>query len=317
MGRNWKQLKLLLWKNFLLQTRKPIATIIELVLPVLFVLILLVIRLTLSHPDDNPGIRSWNPFSLGNRIPNEVTGQNRSAQWKIAFTPNDTKYFNIMKIELPKFLSAEAIPFFNDKDLLNNIENDLDNDISKQKFLCGVVFTKHPDDQETQYYLRFPADARSPYVGLGEERLGSGKIEQWFTSFVFPRSFTGLGARTNDSDFGGPPYYYEEGFTTVQKAIDFAIISEKNKANTNLPELVNIDIEMQRFPYPKVVVDPFIIAIQQGLPLLLMLALLYTCVTIVKSIAEEKEKRLKVSMNMNFFLFRSSAILFIYLDSEA
>ena len=302
MGKNWKQLKLLLWKNFLLQARRPIATAVEILLPILFVAILLVIRLTTVKNEQSPE-RHWNSFGLTSNLPSDVVGQ-RTEKWKIAFAPDDTRYVKIMKNELPKFLSVDAESFINDKELLNNLENDLDNDISKQQYLCGVIFTKHPDDPQIQYYLRFPADARSPYISKGKERLGSEAIKQWFTQFVFPRSFSGLGPRNNESDQGGPPSYFEEGFTTVQKAVDFAIISEKVSSNsTKLPDLKDLNIKMQRFPYPSVTIDPFIIAIQNSLPLLLMLSLLYSCVTIVKSIAEEKEKRLKVILLTIYIYF--------------
>ena len=303
MGKSWKQLKLLLWKNFLLQARRPIASTIEILLPIVFVAILLVIRLTLSHNELQPD-RNWYSFPLTSELPDEVIGQRTTGKWKIAFAPNDTRYFNIMKNELPRFLSVDVMPFMNDRDLLSNMKNDLDNDISKQNYLCGVIFTNHPDDPQTQYLLRFPADSRSPYIKKGKERLGSETIKQWFTSSVFPKSFSGFGARTNKSKCGGPPYYFEEGFTTVQKAVDFAIISEKNITSGNLmPSLSDLNITMQRFPYPSVVVDSFIVAIQNSLPLLLMLSLLYSSVTIVKSIAEEKEKRLKVNFCAFTYIF--------------
>jgi len=296
MAKVLKQLRLLLWKNFLLQARKPIATTFEILLPILFVAILLVIRLT-SVTNEKQDQQNWKPFPLNIDLPSDVT---RKEQWAVAFAPNDTRYYNIMMKELPNFLNVNAIPFENDQALVNNLQADLNDDISKQKYLCGVVFTKDPKDLETQYYLRFPADSRSPYIKKGNERLGSLAIKQWFTKFVFPRSFSGLGARNKGSNYGGPPLYYEEGFTTVQRAVDFAIISERNATIiNNLPKIDAIQVQMQRFPYPTVVIDPFIIAIQNSLPLLLMLSLLYSSLNIVKSIAEEKEKRLKVIL---FFL---------------
>lgn len=319
MGKNWKQLKLLLWKNVLLQARKPIATTIEILLPILFVAILLVIRLT-TVTNEKPPQRNWNSFDLTSDLPPAVIGP-RTKKWKIAFAPDDARYVNIMKKELPNFLSLEAVSFINDKELLSNLESDLDNDISKQNYLCGVIFTKHPDHPQTQYYLRFPADARNPYISKGKERLGSERIQQWFTQFVFPRSFSGLGPRNNASDKGGPPSYFEEGFTTVQRAVDFAIISDKNNSNTtNMPNLKDLNIQMQRFPYPQVTIDPFIIAIQNSLPLLLMLSLLYSSITIVKSIAEEKEKRLKVIFLLTitvytFFIFSIIFFTLVFLQS--
>ncbi|XP_066910613.1 phospholipid-transporting ATPase ABCA3-like [Clytia hemisphaerica] len=298
MARVFKQLKLLLWKNFLLQRRRPIAATVEILLPILFVAILLTIRLTTGDPkDDQKPEKDWEPFNLTNTLPSNIT-KTRTAKWKIAFAPNDTRFYNIMKKELPNFLEIEAEAFPTDSDLIKTIENDLEKDISKQDYLCGVIFTTHPNDSLSQYYLRFPADSRAPYIKKGQERLGSDNIKQWFTNFVFPRTFTGLGARNAKENQGGPPFYYAEGFVTVQRAIDFAIISEKSAQNNKLPGLEFTKVQMQRFPYRKITVDPFIIAIQNSLPLLLMLSLLYSSLCIVKGIVEEKEKRLKESMKM-------------------
>jgi len=48
------QLNLLLWKNYTLQKRRPMATVVELLVPALFSLVLLIIRneLTPIHHDN-------------------------------------------------------------------------------------------------------------------------------------------------------------------------------------------------------------------------------------------------------------------------
>ena len=52
------QLKLLIWKNFILQKRRPIATAVELILPILFSCLLIVIR-TQIDITKNPNITQW------------------------------------------------------------------------------------------------------------------------------------------------------------------------------------------------------------------------------------------------------------------
>ena len=46
---NWTQhFKLLLWKNFILQKRRPVATAVELLLPLFFSVILILIRSSIT-----------------------------------------------------------------------------------------------------------------------------------------------------------------------------------------------------------------------------------------------------------------------------
>ena len=52
--------RLLLWKNFLIQKRKPIATLFELGLPTLFALILMVLRLRVKSVP-HPAVTEWKP----------------------------------------------------------------------------------------------------------------------------------------------------------------------------------------------------------------------------------------------------------------
>ena len=51
------------------------------------------------------------------------------------------------------------------------------------------------------------------------------------------------------------------------------------------------DVKLQRFPYPSYTKDGFLFAIQFGLPLLLLLAYIYTTMTIVRNIVHEKERQ--------------------------
>ena len=71
--------------------------------------------------------------------------------------------------------------------------------------------------------------------------------------------------------------------------MDFAIIKYKGKYQD-----LDMKVSVKRFPYPEYIRDPFILAIQQSLPLLLMLSLIFTALNIVRDIVYEKEKKLKV-----------------------
>ena len=87
--------------------------------------------------------------------------------------------------------------------------------------------------------------------------------------------------------------YYEEGFLSLQHAINIALIKEiKDSAEG---EIDNMKIQMRRFPYPPYVDDNFILVLQRQLPFLILLSFIVTAPNIVKDIIIEKENRLKVS----------------------
>lgn len=90
--------------------------------------------------------------------------------------------------------------------------------------------------------------------------------------------------------------YIREGFLAVQHAVDRAIMQyHTNSSATSLLE--NITVVVQRFPYPSYVNDLFVLAIQNQLPLLLMLSFTYTSLNIVRAVVHEKEKKLKVTLS--------------------
>lgn len=60
--------------------------------------------------------------------------------------------------------------------------------------------------------------------------------------------------------------------------------------------LGRIRVVLSRFPYPAFIYDVFILAIQNQLPLLLVLSFTYTSLNIVRSVVQEKERKLKVCL---------------------
>lgn len=89
--------------------------------------------------------------------------------------------------------------------------------------------------------------------------------------------------------------YFREGFLAVQHAVDRAIMRSYNRtaAAALLPQ---IRVVLSRFPYPAFIYDVFILAIQNQLPLLLVLSFTYTSLNIVRSVVQEKERKLRVGL---------------------
>lgn len=87
--------------------------------------------------------------------------------------------------------------------------------------------------------------------------------------------------------------YFREGFLAVQHAVDRAIMISYNRTAAS-PLLRQIRVVLSRFPYPAFIYDVFILAIQNQLPLLLVLSFTYTSLNIVRAVVQEKERKLKV-----------------------
>lgn len=66
------------------------------------------------------------------------------------------------------------------------------------------------------------------------------------------------------------------------------------KADPSL--LTHIRVVLSRFPYPAFIYDVFVLAIQNQLPLLLVLSFTYISLNIVRSVVQEKERKLKVCL---------------------
>ena len=93
---------------------------------------------------------------------------------------------------------------------------------------------------------------------------------------------------------GGQPGYYRESFSAIQWAIDKSLVIEASDFEVSDYPAIYI----QRFPYFQYIYDRFVNAIQNGLPLLLVLAYVFTALSIVRELVHEKERRLKESMKM-------------------
>lgn len=285
---SWKDFRLLMWKIILLQKRRPLSTLLELFLPALFILILVVLRL-FSDKHTLHAKYVWPAFKLTNKLPDIKDIIEKShGPWKLAYSPN-TSYFNNLVKKIPNYININGtVGFSNERHLIDTVLTDEENYISNQTYLCGIIFDSKPEDETVRYRVRFPASPRS------DVRKFTFLPKKWYTQLVYPFTMEGHGPRRNNSDKGGRPCYYEEGFLSIQRAIDLSILSTKSPSfNAD-----DIDISMRRFPYPSRIMDEFLVVIQTMLPLLLMASLIYSALVIVKNIVYEKENKLKEAMIM-------------------
>lgn len=87
MGKNWDKFILLMWKNWTLQYRKPIQTIIEIAAPVLFSILLVVMRSLVDPELEGP--RVYPPFCTIPLPGNNTLGYNLCPNYNSSETINN------------------------------------------------------------------------------------------------------------------------------------------------------------------------------------------------------------------------------------
>ncbi|XP_062522431.1 phospholipid-transporting ATPase ABCA3-like [Corticium candelabrum] len=182
----FRQYFLLLWKNYVLQKRRPISTAFEIILPTFFILILAVIK---TNPNLKEETRcanisdagcSWSRFR-----PTDGLSENEAKEWldfgvdlpilletppfnktkKLAFTPNTTLTQRIMTRAMDIIINAtqvpsiiEAQPFKNETEMVNYLVELNNNasfhrinklDIFNYSDYLGAVVFKFSDNAET------------------------------------------------------------------------------------------------------------------------------------------------------------------------
>uniref|UniRef100_A0A8C0GWN4 ATP binding cassette subfamily A member 3 n=1 Tax=Chelonoidis abingdonii TaxID=106734 RepID=A0A8C0GWN4_CHEAB len=303
---------------FLLQKRQILVTVIEICLPLLFAAILIVLRHrvhSISHPN-----ATIYPSKSVDELPWFFHHQKLNP-WELVYVPS-----NITAVKSIAEVVEKALPqgFPSEREFEDYVK--FDN--RSGNVLAALVFkhcfnqSKDPLPLQVNYQLRFkysPRNApRSEQTGLNPNL-----DRDWHTSYLFPL-FQLPGPREAKFPDGGTPGYIREGFLAVQHAVDRAIM--QYHANTSATHLLEgFTVVVQRFPYPPYVNDLFLLAIQNQLPLLLMLSFTYTSLNIIRAVVHEKEKKLKEYMRMMglsnwlhwsawflmFFLFLLVSIFFV------
>lgn len=289
----FRQLGLLLWKNYILQKRQVLVTVVELALPLLFSAILIALRHRVES-ENFPNATHYKPMKFP-ALPNI----SHTGFWELAYVPSHSDAVRGIVRHVEKKLGSDirARGFPTEDDF----EEFIRHDNQSGNVLAALVFD-HPfnnsDDPlplQVRYKLRFKYSPRN--APFGEQTgLNPNVDRNWHTRYLYPL-FQLPGPRERTDKTGGNPGYQREGFLAVQHHVDRAIMYY-HANETGRALLRNIDVSIQRFPFPPYVNDLFILAIQNQLPLLLMLSFTYTSLSIVRALVLEKERKLKEYMRI-------------------
>lgn len=292
-----RQLGLLLWKNYTVQRRKVLVTTLELLLPLLFSGILIWLRLKIQS-ENVPNATTYPDQSI-RELPLFFSFPPPGDAWELVYIPSQSEAVRTV-VETARralVINMRVHGFPSEKDFEDYVRYDN----HSTNVLAAVVFehafnhSRDPLPLAVKYHLRFSYTRRN-YMWTQSGSIFLKETEGWHTTSLFPL-FPSPGPREPTSADGGEPGYIREGFLAVQHALDRAIMQYHANASTR-QLFEKLTVVAKRFPYPPFISDPFLVAIQYQLPLLLMLSCTYTSLTIIRAVVQEKERRLKEYMRM-------------------
>ncbi|XP_036594650.1 ATP-binding cassette sub-family A member 3-like [Trichosurus vulpecula] len=290
----FKQLRLLLWKNYILKKRNVIVTVMETVIPLLFMGILIWLRLIIKS--EKIGSTRYNGQSI-DELPVFLQNHPQDSRWELVYIPSNSDVVKDITEEVKKTLKIDfrVRGFLSDDDFKKYIKYDDHSTHVLAAIAFDHIFLKSDDPLplKVKYCLRFHHAPRNSGI---KRILFRRSTTGWHTSTLFPL-FPTPGPREPFFPDGGNPGYVREGFLTVQHAVDKAIM------RYHAPEAANklfdkITLTLRRFPYPAFIKDPFLNVVQFTMPLLLVLAFTFTVLNIIRIIVNEKERKLKEYMRM-------------------
>lgn len=296
----WDKFVLLTWKNWLIQIRHPIQTAFEILIPVLVCAFLILIRSLVEVTIQEEPIffnnvpMDWVDFSSFSNmtrgiVNNTGPGIPNPHSMIIGFSPANLHLAQVMGRVADKMDNTFTVLPLPDATTLQTAA-------LAQNFFINfefddALFGNVPLPREINYAVRFPAELRRN-DSLPND-LG-GFSENWQTSVKFGLDFL-PGPRNSRADDGGqPPGYIRQGFTMIQNIVEQELIRQLASDLTyQFPEL-----RVHRYPFPEYVNDILGLILEFAIPLIFMVAFLYSAVNNIKYIAIEKELQLKETMKI-------------------
>ncbi|ELU00468.1 hypothetical protein CAPTEDRAFT_187826, partial [Capitella teleta] len=181
MGESWKQFKLLLWKNWLLQKRKKLLTAFEIGVPVLFAVVIMLVRQLVDATQYND-ITTWPQLPIGDDLPAGLRPLPGIDSWSLAFVPDTNLTQGIMRNAANR-LGMGTKGFDTEIDMENFIasRNTSDNDI-----MMAIVFQNVIDSlpKDIRYKIRPRAEQLNGEEDANTVRFFS--ASDWRTTSLVP-----------------------------------------------------------------------------------------------------------------------------------
>ncbi|XP_019856993.1 PREDICTED: ATP-binding cassette sub-family A member 3-like, partial [Amphimedon queenslandica] len=257
------QFGLLLWKNALLQIRRPLGTFFEIITPLTTVSVLLILRFTVFNFD-------YNCFVTYNSDPLVIP---RTDSYILYYAPNTTEVNDLAANYIAPLLltSGGSLEGVETSDGIQAAVEDSNVTRSRGCFLGGAgVYFESISNDDIKFSIRL--------------RYETNRVN-WLIDLV-----------AAPLELAGPrhvPYQYlDEGFMQLQKIISEAIIHYR----TGQPVAVNV--ESRQIPSPVYGRDFFVFSLDFLLPLLVSISFVYSVGVFVKELVLEKESRTKEMMKI-------------------
>eukprot|EP00052_Salpingoeca_macrocollata_P025254 m.229564 g.229564 ORF g.229564 m.229564 type:complete len:1857 (+) comp22401_c4_seq1:3439-9009(+) len=325
-----KQIWLLVKKNFILQKRRPVGTLLEILVPTLFFFALIGVRsvvtsttrdaqvycsLGVSPLDTVRPLMNADSRNSGNNNDN-VYGMapNNQIPYQCSQWPNNIDFAENNNNDSPT--SYNAIAF-----APNNAQTQAlmlkfktwfnvyaqNNDRLQNFTFVGMDTAEQVGNIESSSTYKFALGIVFQQDNNGEPgALGISANNKIHYTFRMPDSMgtangnEGWQTARNFPEFEqlGPrreySVYMNSGFAMLQSCMDIAIMQFLKGSD----ELPNVVTRLKMMPFPSWEDDGFIFAIRTVLPLFLVLSYQYTAVQLTRSIVLEKERRLKEALKM-------------------
>ena len=333
-GLRWaKLLRLLLWKNLLLQKRRPVWTFMGIFLPLLLIIIIMSFRQKVEPEiiEDPVVFESFsvdgiplpeNGFSGGgfggggNDEKKKRIINPKSAKYTVAYSPRNRQTSAIMRkaalrLHLKKLRGfrdessmisyilkkrAFALATSGAKEILPGIS--IGGRSDSAAILCGVAFDATnwtaPLDDDRDIIVDY--SIRFPHSPPSNFAKFSKyrRGDHWFTERVYPRRTT-VGPRGANGYGSDTPGYYSQGFLAVQWAVNHEIMKTATKNETLFDDVL---VALQQFAYPPYFDDPYTSGLQAQFPFLLMICFSICSLDIIRNVAVEKQDKLKETMKI-------------------
>ncbi|KAF6775082.1 hypothetical protein AHF37_05033 [Paragonimus kellicotti] len=260
---------IVLGKNYRLFYRTWIQTLIIILLPVALASALVFLR-NESTRVQIPSAVHWESFPL-NTLPPPPLGY---SVWVLAYAPN-TSLCNEIIHAAAQNLSVNTMPFMSEDELLRFLQLAREKR-SPNNIIGAVIFNSFNSMANVSYTIRLP------------------NTIEWQTRMLYPKFAEGK-PRTFDS-YASPPAYHSSGFLSIQSAIDQVIA--QLFCGGNVSSMPEIDMKLQRMPFPPYLDDGFIPIIQRQLSLVIVLGFTFPVLHAIRLVLVEKQERVKETLKM-------------------